>query len=173
VSARDDYVRLQEKVDGFFSRVEARHGAAMSCRTGCHDCCRVALTVTAVEAATITAALEGLPSEERSAIAEAARSAPADRCAALDEQGRCRIYEARPLVCRSHGLPIRMPARRGLPVVDACFRNFTRGLPEDDCVLDQQTLSTMLAAVEARHAHETASPAGTRTALRALLAAAG
>jgi Fe-S-cluster containining protein len=71
-----------------------------------------------------------------------------DRCAALDPAGRCKIYEARPLVCRSHGVPIRM-RQGGLPVVQACHRNFTRTSPDPDCVLDQATLSATLLLVDA------------------------
>ncbi|HLL25790.1 MAG TPA: hypothetical protein VK427_26815, partial [Kofleriaceae bacterium] len=70
-----------------------------------------------------------------------------DQCAALDAAGRCQIYAARPVVCRSHGVPIRL--RDGsLPVVRACHRNFTRALPAADCVLDQETLSTLVLAVD-------------------------
>jgi len=54
-------------------------------------------------------------------------------------------------VCRSHGVPIRM--RQGaLPVVQACYRNFTRTTPDPDCVLDQATLSATLYAVDAAEA---------------------
>jgi hypothetical protein len=75
-------------------------------------------------------------------------AAGAGRCAALDGGGRCRIYGARPLVCRSHGVPIRL-RDRGLPVVQACHRNFTCTAPDADCVLDQTTLSATLFAVDA------------------------
>ena len=33
--------------------------------------------------------------------------APVGRCAMLDETGACRVYEVRPYVCRSQGLPLR------------------------------------------------------------------
>lgn len=32
---------------------------------------------------------------------------PPGACAFLDEQGACRVYEARPYVCRTQGLPLR------------------------------------------------------------------
>lgn len=156
---------LHAKVDGFFARVEARHGGDMQCRTGCADCCHVRLTVTGTEAAGIRAEVSGWPEARRRALAEAGPSGPSgpsdpsgppgspgppgpgDRCAALDGGGRCRIYDARPIVCRSHGAPIRM--RRGsLPVVEACFRNFTRTVPAADCIVDQETLSAITLAVD-------------------------
>jgi Fe-S-cluster containining protein len=136
---------LTRKVDAFFARVVDRHGTDMQCGTGCSDCCHVRLTITGVEAEAIRAHVAGLPSQERRNLAE---SGPPDGCAALDPQGRCKIYHARPLVCRSHGVPIRL--RRGsLPVLQACHRNFLRTAPDPDCVLDQATLSATLFAVDA------------------------
>lgn len=136
---------LTAKVDAFFARVEERHGTDMQCQTGCSDCCHVRLTVTAVEAAALRALVAGWSAEERRALAP---DGPADRCAALDADGRCKVYAARPLVCRSHGVPVRIQ-RRGLPVVESCHRNFRRTEPDRDCVLDQATLSATLFAVDA------------------------
>lgn len=136
---------LTRKVDAFFERVTARHGTDMQCATGCSDCCHVRLTVTGVEAGAIRALVTGWPDDRRRDLAA---TGPTDRCAALDPAGRCKIYEARPLVCRSHGVPIRL--RQGaLPVVQTCHRNFTRTTPDPDCILDQATLSATLLAVDA------------------------
>lgn len=135
---------LTHKVDAFFARVALRHGDDMQCASGCSDCCRVRLTITGVEAAAIRAHVTTWPAEQRRALAA---TGPDDRCAALDAAGRCRIYPVRPLVCRSHGVPIRL-RRGGLPVVEACPRNFTHTTPDPDCVLDQATLSAVLLAVD-------------------------
>lgn len=135
---------LHGKVDGFFARVAARHGADMQCETGCSDCCHVRLTITHVEAAAIRTLVGSWPAEQRAALAE---TGPADHCAALDVTGRCKIYAARPIVCRSHGAPIRM-RKDSLPVIESCFRNFTRTEPAPDCVLDQETLSALTLAVD-------------------------
>ena len=139
---------LAAKVDAFFVRVSVRHGTDMQCSTGCSDCCHVRLTVTAVEAAAIRAHTTTWPREQRRDLADVG---PAEHCAALDRAGRCKIYSARPLVCRSHGVPIRL-RRGGLPVVEACHRNFTHTAPDPDCVLDQTTLSATLLAVDAAEA---------------------
>jgi Fe-S-cluster containining protein len=142
---------LTRKVDAFFARVADRHGTDMQCATGCSDCCHVRLSITAVEAAAIRDHVAGWSAQERRNLAEFGVVEPgspsADRCAALDPAGRCKIYDARPLVCRSHGVPIRL--RHGaLPVVQACHRNFRHTTPDRDCVLDQTTLSAMLLAVD-------------------------
>lgn len=147
------FEELTRKVDNFFARVNVRHGTDMQCAAGCSDCCHVRLTITAVEAAAIRTHVTTWSNEQRHHLAD---TGPTDRCAALDPAGRCKIYPARPLVCRSHGVPIRM--RRGaLPVVEACHRNFTQTTPDPDCVLDQATLSATLLAVDAA---EAAGPGG-------------
>jgi hypothetical protein len=128
---------LTAKIDGFFARVESRHGGDMQCQTGCSDCCHTRLTITRVEADAIRALGASVTPNRDPAV-----------CAALDAHGRCQIYAARPVVCRSHGVPIRM--REGsLPVIRSCHRNFTRTQPDPDCVLDQETLSALVLAVNA------------------------
>jgi uncharacterized protein len=156
---------LTWKVDAFFARVAERHGADMQCATGCSDCCHVRLSITAVEAATIRDHVLAWPSERRRELATAAPGG--DRCAALDSAGKCKVYDARPLVCRSHGVPIRL-ARGSLPVVQSCHRNFTRTAPDPDCILDQATLSATLYAVDAAEAAPGAARA--RVDLAGLLA---
>ncbi|MCX5747768.1 MAG: YkgJ family cysteine cluster protein [Proteobacteria bacterium] len=164
------YRELTAKVDGFFARVEARHAADLQCHTGCSDCCHARLTVTKVEAAAIVAHVATLAVDRRAAL-HAAAQVPSDRCAALDEAGRCRIYDARPLVCRSHGAPIRLREGRSLPVVQACARNFTARGPaaaDADCVIDQTTLSALLLAVNREACAPGEDPTG-REDLAALL----
>ncbi|MGE0872926.1 MAG: YkgJ family cysteine cluster protein [Kofleriaceae bacterium] len=137
---------LTAKVDGFFDRVAARHGDDMQCATGCSDCCHVRLTITAVEATAIEREVAGWRETDREALAANVAGAPADRCVALDANGRCMIYRARPIVCRSHGVPIRM-RKDSLPVIETCFRNFTHTTPDASCVLDQEMLSALVMAV--------------------------
>jgi len=145
---------LTRKVDAFFVRVAERHGTDMQCATGCSDCCHVRLTITGVEAAAIRDEVAQWPRARRRGLVA---GGPTDRCAALDPAGRCKIYDARPLVCRSHGVPIRM-RQGGLPVVQSCHRNFLRTAPDADCILDQATLSATLLAVDAAQTREARSP---------------
>jgi hypothetical protein len=155
---------LTDKVDAFFARVEERHPTDLQCRNGCHDCCHVRLTITRVEASAIRDEISTWDRERRAALA-ANVAVSQDRCAALGPDGRCMIYAARPIVCRSHGVPIRM--RNPLPVIQSCFRNFTARGPaaaDPDCILDQETISTLLLAVDR------AEGGGPRVDLAALLA---
>lgn len=197
------YRALTERVDAFVARVADRHPGELRCRPGCDGCCRTRLTITAVEADAIASWAGSLPAEAQAAIAAAAQvpdEPAAPRCAALDAGGRCRIYPARPLVCRSHGVPIRLrvppadaadalgagrraagpdhpsSAPRGLPIVTACELNFTTagpGAADPDCVLDQELLSTTLGLIDraARAATATAALPDPRLDLAAVLAA--
>lgn len=157
---------VQAKVDAFFDRVARRHGSDMQCATGCSDCCHVRLTVTQVEADAILDELARWDAPRRAALVQNVLAAPPDRCAALDPGGRCLIYAVRPVTCRSHGAPIRMPSNRSpsLPIVQCCPKNFTHTTPDPDCVIDQETLSALTLAVD-----RMAGYAGERVDLASLL----
>jgi ABC-type amino acid transport substrate-binding protein len=130
--------------------------------------------VTGIEAAAVADLARALPDDARRRLAaRAARPAP-DRCPALEPDGGCAIYAARPLVCRSHGLPIRLRDGRGLPVVESCPLNWRAGAANAPpaAILDQETLSTVLLALDAAHAAAQGRPAGARVDLAALLAEA-
>lgn len=107
--------------------------------------------MTRVEADAIRAEVGTWPAERKQALTMNAAAAPEGRCAALTPEGRCLIYAVRPIVCRSHGAPIRMRDERSLPVVIACADNFTErgaGAADPDCILDQTTLSAMVLAID-------------------------
>ena len=148
------YRELVGRVDAFVARVGARHASELRCGPGCDGCCRTRLTITAVEADAIASWAASEPPAVGAALAAGGRApvdAAAVRCAALDGAGRCRIYPVRPLVCRSHGVPIRLRDPRGLPVVTACELNFTTagpGAADPDCVLDQELVSTTLGLID-------------------------
>jgi len=146
------YPELAAKVDAFFDRVMKRHSGEMACGRGCSHCCHVRLTVTSVEANAIRTLVSQMPEVNYSRLVDNVALAAPDRCAALTPGGLCLIYAARPIVCRSHGAPIRYK-ENSLPVIAACDENFM-GIDDGpagadpDCVIDQETLSAMLLAVD-------------------------
>ena len=166
---------LFAKLDAFFAAAHAREGEAITCRAGCADCCRRCFTVTGLEAEVIREGLTALPSARREELAQRARTGDSEVCAALDPDGRCAIYAHRPVICRTHGLPIRFTTEhngRSLPVVDACPKNFTGqdlAAVSPASVMDQTTLSTILGALDTAHATETSRPRGERVAIAELL----
>lgn len=91
-------VRLQGEVSAAADEIAAGHGERLQCARGCSACCVDDLSVFAVEAARIRA---------EAAAVLTAPPGPTGACAFLDEEGGCRIYAARPYVCRTQGLPLR------------------------------------------------------------------
>ena len=129
--------------------------------------------ITGVEATAALAAWSEL-SDERRAEVRATWRPDATACSALDRKGRCAIYAGRPLVCRSHGVPIRFQQPgKSLPVVETCFRNFSIPGPasaDADCILDQTTLSAMLLLIDKEDALLSGRTPGERFELAELLA---
>tara|TARA_R110002072_G_scaffold141435_4_gene286728 strand:- start:234 stop:731 length:498 start_codon:yes stop_codon:yes gene_type:complete len=90
--------RLHGEVSAAADRIAEGHGERLQCARGCSGCCVDELSVFGVEAARIQAEAATLLSEA---------PGPAGACAFLDAAGACRVYAARPYVCRTQGLPLR------------------------------------------------------------------
>jgi len=97
--AHEELLRVHAGVDREAAGLAERHRARLQCRRGCADCCQDGLTVLEVEAERIRCAHPDL-------LGSGAPH-PGGRCAFLDGDGACRIYEDRPYVCRTQGLPLR------------------------------------------------------------------
>ncbi len=93
--AMTQYLQLRHEIDQQVERLLAIHGSQIVCRPGCCDCC-VNLSVFPVEFAVIAAELEVIGNIDFDSQA---------KCGFL-EKGLCRIYESRPIICRTHGMPI-------------------------------------------------------------------
>jgi Fe-S-cluster containining protein len=165
-----EYRALVAKVEAFTDATFARRRSDFACSAGCAACCHTWLSVSAVEAAEVRAALAGLPEEKRSDVRqrgqrELAREAHAEegpRCALLDDDDRCSVYAARPLVCRTQGHALRYPF--GLIPSEAlarhtengdltwCPLNYDAADPKAEDVLDAERVDQILAVVAARHA---------------------
>jgi len=157
----DEYLALVAKVDAFAQAVAARRAEDVRCRAGCSACCEVELSVCGVEAARIAHALVCLDGPTRARIG--ARAGRRGRCVMLEDDGRCAVYEARPLVCRTQGLPLAYPEGT-LPVatvrarggadreITFCPLNFEARGPDAADVLDAERVDRTLALVNLRHA---------------------
>lgn len=97
--AADELTALYAEVDREVAGLEERHAGRLRCGRGCSGCCVDDLTVFELEAERIQA--------HHGALLARARPGPTGACAFLDEQGACRVYEDRPYVCRTQGLPLR------------------------------------------------------------------
>lgn len=164
MTAREDfseYLALVAKVDDKFAEILARQPQQFACRAACHSCCQPGLTISQVEAKRIAAFLQDNPQ----IVARMAAQNPhaGSRCRWLDGQGHCAIYAVRPIVCRSHGAPIKFKQNAQLRR-DVCSLNFKdTPLVAVDAMdfIDIDTLNTILSLINRRfdadlHAERTA-----------------
>jgi Fe-S-cluster containining protein len=95
----EEYLNLRQRIDREAERLVALHGMSITCSPSCDGCC-VNLTVFPVEFFSIEQEMRraGL-SEEDLHFDESAI------CGFLRDR-LCRIYPFRPIICRTHGLPI-------------------------------------------------------------------
>lgn len=134
-------VQLRRRVDAHFDAALARSPRAFQCGPGCETCCHVRIGVFTVEAVPIRDALAHLeqinPALRARVRSQADDTTHADHCALLVD-GRCTVYDVRPLICRSHGLPI-AAAESGDPAaglhVDHCPLNFRGEAPPRASIL--------------------------------------
>ena len=109
------YQTLRQYCDNVFtSTLDACRGH-MQCAKGCASCC-ILETVTPLEAHVIQNYLQSVPTHTFSNIQE-----DEGTCVFLRDNV-CSIYAVRPIICRTHGLPLLYPERGEIEV---CPLNFT------------------------------------------------
>ena len=180
-----NYRALIARVDAHKDRVQQVWSEQLACRRGCSGCCHRSLSVFPVEAAAIRSLLAagGLSTEPPSPDDPVELIHPltvldpgaSHRCAFLDDSGACRIYKARPLICRSHGLPVAVRVDGELQG-DTCPLNYREGGLENVSAadfLDLDVVNTALAVVNAAFAEASGCEAGQRVELGLLAAEAG
>ncbi|MCC6743679.1 MAG: YkgJ family cysteine cluster protein [Acidobacteria bacterium] len=110
---------LHADVDNEARALVSRLGSRITCHRGCLDCCVDGLTVFEVEAERIR--------RDAGTNLTGAVPHPAGACVFLDPSGACRIYDSRPYVCRTQGLPLRWieedEAGAAVEYRDICPRN--------------------------------------------------
>ena len=139
------YKDILDRADGFFRSVLQSQRENLQCGRGCSLCCYGLFEIGAADIPVLAEGLEQLhPMRRRKIIRRAAEivatschpnireSTPAEKdeffgrtasiaCPNLSESGKCMIYEHRPLVCRTFGLPLREGDRY---LGDVCDLNF-------------------------------------------------
>ncbi len=139
----ESYLSLRRRIDRFSASVHARYLDEIHCRRGCFDCCKAGLTLTAVEAVNLGQFL----GFSRDRVLLQAGQHPLHLegyCSFLGEAGQCRVYEERPIVCRTHGLPL---AYADEPEIVTCEKNFSVHPPHRSAVLNMENVATALFAV--------------------------
>jgi len=137
------------RVDSLCREIRAVLSGRITCSEGCSSCC-TAITLFPVEAAALNAALEALPDARQVAIRlHVAEHAGRERCPLL-ENHRCLLYAARPIICRTHGLPI-IYSEGSERKVDCCPLNLGEGEQplSGSAIIDLDRLNMLLVAVNA------------------------
>lgn len=164
-----NYAGLLKKVDDTFARIQVKAGAAMKCGSGCHQCCLPGLTVNALETAYLQHFIAAQPGLAARLEALAAADPHAGtRCQFLDERGRCAVYAARPIVCRSHGAPLEVREPSGNKQKSVCPLNFSEASIDDlpaDLILNLDLLNTLLTLIDAQFRGASAKSPSPRTLL--------
>lgn len=140
--ASDDYRKILERADAHFASVMQAQPQNLQCGKGCSLCCYGLFEIGSGDVPVIAEGLERMHPARRKKVIHRAleieqinlrevspeeKEAYFDRtqstaCPNLDDNGLCVMYEHRPLVCRTFGLPLR-EGRKYLG--DVCELNFT------------------------------------------------
>ncbi len=116
----NNYIALRTEIDDLRIRLAALHKERMACEKGCSSCC-MNFKVLPVEYFSILKVLK-----ETSALPYNELEIEHDDCNFLINH-ICQIYEARPIICRTHGLPLLfMNEAGGAWELSACPLNFKK-----------------------------------------------
>lgn len=143
------YKAILDRADAFFREVSQNHGQHLQCGRGCSLCCYGLFEIAAADIPILADGLAALHPKRRKMIVRRAveiiatsrhpdiRSCtPLEKeeffhrtastaCPNLSDSGQCMVYEHRPLVCRTFGLPLREGERYIGDVCDLNFENAT------------------------------------------------
>ena len=109
-----NYDKLCGYCDSFFLSVQKRYAGELKCKKGCNACCELH-SVCGLEAHAVAACLA-----KKNALRPQQRK-NRSRCA-LCVNGKCIAYPARPVICRTHGVPLFLD--KGKTVASSCRLNF-------------------------------------------------
>lgn len=122
-----DYQQLLANLDAEIARIGELHTPALSCGPGCASCCQ-SFSVLPLEAACLRETLVALPPASQARLAR--NLAAGDKRCPLLINELCSIYAARPVICRTQGLPLAyVDEEREAIEVSACPLNFPAEYP--------------------------------------------
>ncbi|MHB8223243.1 MAG: YkgJ family cysteine cluster protein [Desulfurivibrionaceae bacterium] len=117
-----DYHQLLAALDTEIARIGEMHGATLSCGPGCASCC-LAFSVLPIEAACLREAIDALPIASQEQLNRNLAEGD-ERCPLLIDD-LCSVYAARPVICRTQGLPLAyVDEEREAIEISACPLNF-------------------------------------------------
>jgi len=139
-----NYDGLLARIDAHIQQVQTTYSNEIACKKGCDYCCRF-LNLFPVEAFALSAAFCQMDKSDRDRIIKGLEKGT-DDCPLLIK-GQCLLYEARPIICRTHGYPLYFE-KDGETLVDFCPKNF-KGIScfPKESLFDLEQLNTLLATI--------------------------
>jgi Fe-S-cluster containining protein len=147
----DDYRDILDRADRHFDSVARSQPQNLQCGRGCSLCCYGLFEIGSGDVPLIAEGLAAMHPMRRKRVIRKASAileesahpnlrecSPAEKeaffertektpCPNLDDHGACMMYEHRPLVCRTFGLPLREGRRYIGDICDLNFRTSTQG----------------------------------------------
>ncbi|MBC7712549.1 MAG: YkgJ family cysteine cluster protein [Rhizobacter sp.] len=134
-------VSLQENASGFFDKIHQKHASQMECRKGCSKCCQTDISIFEIEAERVTDWFKAQAPEEQARLRELWNTPNQQSYCTFLYNDQCTIYEARPLICRTQGLPLFVAS---VNFLDYCPLNFKDGDPPKEDWLNLERMNTLL-----------------------------
>jgi Fe-S-cluster containining protein len=132
----NEHERLIQRVNAEVSRLERLHRSQLRCGPGCSSCCIGTLAISKLESYMIWNALQSMEPEINKWLMER-KIQLSNQCQFL-QNDICLIYRNRPMICRTHGLPILFITDHDT-FIDACRLNFT-DIHEDNYFIESNIL---------------------------------
>lgn len=115
------YYKLRKDIDSVSAKLEVKHRKHLECKAGCDLCC-MDYGVLPVEFFSI---IEELKANNFDKATLPPIPENDDSCVFLKNHV-CTIYQSRPVICRTHGLPLLFTNNEGEWQLSACELNFTQ-----------------------------------------------
>ncbi|MCP4628061.1 MAG: YkgJ family cysteine cluster protein [bacterium] len=160
------YTAFLDKIDTFVKHLQQLHQQQLVCRRGCSDCCRLERNLMPVEFHYLR---QQVTTDLRQRLTDRRKT---DCCPLLDKND-CLLYEHRPVICRTHGLPLLITEQKST-WRDCCPKNFTTVCLDDlprEGLLDLERLNTLLVGINTLFCDQTGVDQGLRLSLAQLLCA--
>ena len=117
----DDYFRLRENIDKRVQILEQEHKKHLRCKSGCDLCC-MDYNIFPVEFYSILQKLK----EQKFKLQPTPTGEDDSSCCVFLKNHNCTIYQSRPIICRTHGLPLLYTNEDDEWELSTCELNFTR-----------------------------------------------
>lgn len=114
------YIDLRKKIDTDSKKLESEHSEHLECKIGCDLCC-MDYRIFPIEFYSVLDEIKQNKIEPNKVNLENAQ----DNSCIFLKNHKCIIYSARPIICRTHGLPLLFTNDNSEWELSACELNFT------------------------------------------------